>query len=130
MTHPDLGTLFARIGFGRDPLASHVELTRELLASCPADTSQEALAPLFGFDLTADLPRITQPTLVVCGSRDLITPPAESRRIHELIAGSRLEILEDAGHMLMLERTEEVDALILDFAREVGTLPVDRAATA
>jgi len=130
MSKPDLGTLFARIGFGRDPLASHVELTREMLASCSAETSQEAVAALFGFDLTAELPSITLPTLIVCGSRDVITPAAESRRMHELIPRSRLEVFEHAGHMLMLERTDELDALILDFARDVGTLPVDRAATA
>jgi len=128
MSRPDVGTMFARIGFGRDPLASHVELTREMLASCPADTSREAVASLFGFDLTAELPSITLPTLVVCGSRDVITPAAESRRLAELIPGARLVVFEHAGHMLMLERTEELDALLLDFARDVGTLPVDRAA--
>jgi pimeloyl-ACP methyl ester carboxylesterase len=36
-----------------------------------------------------------------------------------LIPGARLELLEDGGHMLMLERTEQLNRLIVDFAREV-----------
>ena len=47
MSRPELGTLFARIGFGREPLASHVELTRQMLAQCDAATSRDAVNALF-----------------------------------------------------------------------------------
>ena len=36
-----------------------------------------------------------------------------------LIPGARLELMHGGGHMLMLERTDELDRLIVDFAREV-----------
>ena len=124
MARPDLGTMFARLGFGREPLASHVELARQMLAECTADTSRDAVGTLLGLDLTPDLPRIDLPTLVICGTNDLLTPPHESRRIAGLIPGARLVMVERAGHMIMLERAEELDALILDFAKEVGALPV------
>ncbi len=116
----DLGLVLARIGFGTNPRPSHVELTRQMIASCAAETSRLAPQALLSLDLTAVLPTITLPTLVVCGTSDVITPPAESRRIAELIPGARLELFPRAGHMLMLERAEELDALIVDFAREVG----------
>jgi hypothetical protein len=35
-------------------------------------------------------------------------------------------MLEGGGHMLMLERTDEVDRLIVDFAREVLAGPQSR----
>ena len=54
------------------------------------------------------------------GSADVIAPPAQSRRIAELIPDARLEVFKGAGHMLMLERTHEVDALISEFARDLG----------
>jgi len=120
MERPEFGTLLARVGFGRQPLASQVELTRELLATCDAVTAREAISALLGLDLTSELPKIDLPTLVVCGSADVMTPPSESRRIAELIPGARLVMLEHAGHMIMLERAEELDALLLGFMREVG----------
>ncbi|MGZ8752650.1 MAG: alpha/beta fold hydrolase [Acidimicrobiia bacterium] len=118
----DLGLVLARIGFGANPHPSHVELTRQMIAACAADTSRLAPQALLSLDLTPALPTITLPTLVVCGTSDVITPPAESRRIAELIPGARLELFPKAGHMLMLERAEELDALIVDFAREVGAI--------
>ena len=36
---PQLRLVLARIGFGRDPPASHVELTRHMLAECDPDTA-------------------------------------------------------------------------------------------
>jgi pimeloyl-ACP methyl ester carboxylesterase len=130
MARPELGTMFARIGFGREPLASHVELTREMLAACDAETSRDAVNALFGLDLTAELPMLYVPTLVIGGTRDVITPPAESRRIAQLVPGARLVMFEHAGHMLMLERTAELDALVIDFAHDVGAFGTDRAASA
>lgn len=119
MAKPEVGTMLARVGLGKDPLASHVELTRELLASCETITGRDATRALLGVDLTAELPGIDLPTLVLCGTRDVITPLRDSKRIAGLIPGARLVTFEGAGHMLMLERTEEVDRLILDFAHEV-----------
>ena len=58
------------------------------------------------------------PTLVIVGTADALTPPRDSRRIAELVPGARLVEFPGAGHMLMHERTDEVDALIMDFARE------------
>jgi pimeloyl-ACP methyl ester carboxylesterase len=122
MASPGLGTILARIGFGHDPLASHVELVRQMLAECDADTSREAVACLLGMDLTPDLPSIDLPTLVIGGTADVLTPPMESRRIARLIPGARLVMIEGAGHTIMLERAEELEALLVEFAHEVGSL--------
>ncbi len=39
---PNLGLLMARLGFGRDPRPSHVELVRQMLAECPPKTRLDA----------------------------------------------------------------------------------------
>ena len=119
-TQPNFGFFLARIGFGRDPQPSHVELTRQMIASCEREDSTPAIQALLGLDLTDELPQLDLPTLVLSGSADLIAPPAESRRIAELVPGARLEVFKGAGHMLMFERTEEVNDLIAEFAREPG----------
>jgi non-heme chloroperoxidase len=119
---PNLGLLAARLGFGRDPEPSHVELVRQMLAACPPQTRLEAPRALIGLDFTADLPNVRIPTLVIVGTADILTPPAQARLITKLIPDARLEVFPGGGHMLMLERTELVDRLITDFAREVGAV--------
>jgi len=118
-----LGTALARIGFGRRPRPSHVELVRRMMVECPPETRRDAPAQLVGLDLVADLPELRVPTLVVCGTGDVITPPSESRRMANLIPGARLELLRGGGHMLMLEQADAVDDLVVAFAREVGIAP-------
>jgi len=120
---PHLGTALARIGFGQRPRPSHVELVRRMMAECPPETRRDAPAQLVGLDLLADLPELSVPTLVVCGTGDVITPPSESRRMANLIPGARLELLRGGGHMLMLEQADAVDDLVVAFAREVGIAP-------
>jgi pimeloyl-ACP methyl ester carboxylesterase len=116
---PNLGFLAARIGFGKNPRPSHVELVRTMMAECPPATRLDAPRVLVGLDLTAALPNVNIPTLVIGGTNDVLTPPAEARRIARLIPGARLELMPGGGHMLMLEQTDELDRLIVDFARSV-----------
>jgi len=120
---PRFGLLLARVGFGRDPVASEVELVRQMLSECPKDTRVEAPRALIGMDLTGELPMIELPTLVICGTADVITPPFHARQIDSLLPRSRLELIEGGGHMLMLERTEALRDLLDAFADEVGLAP-------
>jgi len=115
----NLGFLAARVGFGKNPRPSHVDLVRQMMSECPPETRRDAPRVLVGLDLTRELPNVRIPTLVVVGTADVLTPPFEARRIAELITGARLEVMRGGGHMLMLERTDELDRLIVDFARHV-----------
>lgn len=58
---------------------------------------------------------ITAPTLIVVGADDAATPVQKSRRIAELIPGSRLEIVPGAGHTSTLEQPAAVTRLIREF---------------
>ncbi len=55
------------------------------------------------------------PTLIVWGDRDAVIPVEHAHVAHELMPGSRLEVVEGAGHFLPLERPELVDNLLRDF---------------
>ena len=81
-----------------------------------------AAAALLGMaerdDQTELLPRITSKTLVVVGAEDAITPVADSEKMHNAIAGSRLVVLESAGHVSNLERTEKFNEALMDFLRD------------
>jgi pimeloyl-ACP methyl ester carboxylesterase len=123
----NLGFVLARVGFGTDPKPSHVELVRRMMAECSDETRRLAPHALVGLDLTGAIAKLDVPTLVIGGTADVLTPPAEARRIARRIPDARLELLAGGGHMLMLERTEEINRLIADFAREVQ--PAARGAT-
>jgi pimeloyl-ACP methyl ester carboxylesterase len=118
MRQQNLGLLIARVGFGDSPHPSHVEATRQMLAACSRDTLREASRAMLSLDLTAGLPSITLPTLVIVGTADVLTPPRDARQIASLIPGASLVELPGAGHMLMYERAAEVDQLLIDFARD------------
>ena len=69
------------------------------------------------FDLTAEVERIGLPTLVVCGDEDEMTPLKYSEFLHHRIKGSKLEVLPNAGHMVMMEVPQA-------FNEKVGTFLV------
>ena len=73
------------------------------------------------FDVTARLGEIDMPTLCIVGAQDQLTPPKYSEYLHEHIKGSRLEVIEGAGHMLPLEQPEEYNRRLVDFLIWVGT---------
>lgn len=66
-------------------------------------------------DSRASLAEVTCPTLVLVGDKDALTPPERAREMHEIVAGSRLEVVPDCGHLSTLERPEAVNAALRDW---------------
>lgn len=67
------------------------------------------------FDITARLAAITVPTLIVVGRDDAITPPQCAEILHRGIAGSKLVVIPEAGHMLPSEKPDEFHAVLSEF---------------
>jgi pimeloyl-ACP methyl ester carboxylesterase len=61
------------------------------------------------------LHEITVPTLVVHGVQDQAVPLACARQAHEHIKGSQLYVMEDCGHVPMLERPDEFNNVVAGF---------------
>ena len=66
-------------------------------------------------DQTDLLSKIDVPTLVIVGSEDAITPPSDSEAMHSSIEGSRLVVIEGAGHVSNVERPVEFDRALVEF---------------
>ena len=66
-------------------------------------------------DVTPELRRIEQPTLVLVGSEDLSLPPERSRSIARRIAGAELVEIDGAGHLSNLEQPGAVTEAMLRF---------------
>ncbi|WKN47825.1 alpha/beta fold hydrolase [Nocardioides sp. Arc9.136] len=97
--------------FGDDVPASYVEFVDSMLSATPYEVVAQFF-PAFGgldkFDAVEVLGRV--PTTIICGTSDRLTSIGHSRKLHARIAGSRLVECEGAGHMVVLERHQQVDA--------------------
>jgi 3-oxoadipate enol-lactonase len=66
-------------------------------------------------DLTARLPTIDCPTLVIVGADDQGTPPSMAEEIVRAIDGSRLEIIPAAAHLSNIEQPAHFNTLLRGF---------------
>ncbi len=60
-------------------------------------------------------PTITVPTLITAGDSDGIVPPERAREMHANIPGSRLVVIENAGHLPCVERSEAYNSTVREF---------------
>ena len=95
-----------------------VERVREMILSTKAEGAAGALRGMAArSDQTPFLPNIIAPTLILVGSEDRITPPADAELMRREIRGSRLEIIPGAGHISNLERPDEFNRALSEFLR-------------
>lgn len=110
--------------FGRDLLAhagrreAAVAALRSMAARTPADTLARHAEVLLAWLGTraAELRRLTLPVLVVSGTDDVLTPPAQAEAVAGALPNARREVLAGAGHSLAIERAAELNDLIRMFA--------------
>jgi len=76
--------------------------TETFLANDPAAYA-ETCRMLAACDLTAALPRLKMPTVIVVGEEDYATPIAMAETMHRGIAGSTLIVLPHARHLTAIE---------------------------
>lgn len=111
-----IGRNVMRLAFGREARREDVAVTEALFSETAHSTVRHLFAGLLDWHLLDDLDDVEVPVLIVCGSRDLITPLPLSRHLHARLPGSELFIVPGAGHMLMMERPELLVDLVTDFA--------------
>ena len=70
------------------------------------------------FDVSNRVQAIELPTLVCHGTDDRVLPVENGRLIAEKLPNARLELIDGAPHMLMVERSKEVNELLEAFLTE------------
>lgn len=88
----------------------------EMAVGTGADVwAQQVRAIIKRADSVPLLAGITCPTLVVVGDEDQLTPPEWAIEMADGIAGARLEVIADCGHMSSMEQPEVINGLLLDW---------------
>ena len=72
-------------------------------------------------NLKLELKNIKQPTLIISGGKDSIFPAPISEEIHAQIPNSKLEIIKDANHVVVLNNINETASYISDFLLETSS---------
>jgi proline iminopeptidase len=70
------------------------------------DVAQMLTADLQRFDLTPELPKFRQPTLVITGRFDMNVAPSVAYKIHKMIPNSQFVVFEQSGHLPFFEEPE------------------------
>ena len=106
---------FLKIGFSTATPAAIWEKEVEALQKAGPKIIHNDFLACDQYDRSADLAQITVPTLIIVGQDDLLTPLKYSEFLHEHIFSSKLVVIPEAGHYVMLEKPAETSQAITDF---------------
>ncbi|HID88588.1 MAG TPA: alpha/beta hydrolase [Anaerolineae bacterium] len=100
-------------GPGADPL--WIERGREMMEACGPHVLRKDFLACDRFDIRNRVTEISCPTLVLVGSEDRMTPLRFGQWLADQLPKGKFVLVEGAGHMLMLERPQEVLEVVTAF---------------
>ena len=109
----------ARLAFGDRPPKRAVAIVAEMVDSMAPESLMPSLAGLLEHDARIALRATHTPSLVVVGTRDLLTPVPSGRHLARLLPDAEFVVLPRAGHQLMQERPDELAELLDAFAARI-----------
>jgi 3-oxoadipate enol-lactonase len=115
--------------FHKDSLKTKKELVKQVRSIVFSNTSHiicEGLNVLAKRSETcSSLKDINIPTLILCGSEDEVTPLAQSELMHEQIKGSILKVIEQAGHVSVIEQPGIFNKHLGEFLSGLNSVSVE-----
>lgn len=119
--HPERLEQVAGAMFG-GRLRTEPELVRSMHIKRPTDTvaALYRMSALFGWTSLPWLCAIRQPTLVIAGDDDPITPLINHRIIAMLMPRATLRVVKGGGQLVLLDSAEQVGPVITSFLRGDG----------
>jgi len=133
VARPRLRWFFTNFVF-RHPSRIAADLMYEQVRGAGKPGLYDAMDALTSYDFRDRLPDIKAPTLIVWGAHDMLVPVDDAHEFERLIPQSRTIILEDTGHVPMLERPQKFNELLEELieGRGVGaeTGPEQRVSAA
>ena len=118
-TYPEAVSLIMEWAFSSRADQCLVDLAGQRMAELPASVLQGDFLACDAFDVRDRVEEIEQPALVICGADDQMTPVRFSDFLTEGLPNAHLEIVPNAGHMVMLEQPEIVAELVKGFLDDI-----------
>jgi 3-oxoadipate enol-lactonase len=95
------------------PAFRDVRRYREMLLSIPSEGYARACEALRDWDARGELDGISARTFAIVGADDPSTPPADLEAIVAEIPGAELLVVDDARHLVSVERPDEFNEAVL-----------------
>jgi pimeloyl-ACP methyl ester carboxylesterase len=113
--------LTRRYGFGSTRVSpSLVSYVERMNSATRTESVARYLRALYSHDKVLALSAFAKTqVLVICGSEDLLTPVEHSEAICEALPGAEMVIIPNGGHVVLLEHSEAVNAVLLPFIRKI-----------
>jgi pimeloyl-ACP methyl ester carboxylesterase len=102
----------------RHPTRLRADLCWEQIHASGTEGFTDALEALLEYDFRDRLSSIHVPTLLVWGKQDMLVPVADADEFERRIAGARKLVMDDTGHVPMLERPRTFNDQLLQFLSE------------
>lgn len=118
------GSLVARGSLGRRAVRDHAVVVRDTLAATPGEVRVRCLLAMAEMDLRPGLAGQAIPATILVGTRDLLTPLRSARSLQRAWPGATRRVLPGAGHMLPLERPDDIVEAVLRVTAERSAEPV------
>ena len=97
------------------------KLLRTILMRTSAEGYCGAAAAIASADLTEATKQLRQPTLILVGRDDLVTPVSAAEALHRTIPGSSLGIIDNAAHIPTFEQPEAITEAMRRFLLPAAT---------
>ena len=107
--------LITRLAWSPQAKRALIELGRQTLQETHPDVIFGDFTACNHFDMMGQMEEIESPTLVIGGTADQLTPSRYARFMGETIRGAQCVLIEEAGHMLMLERPADTAEAVQEF---------------
>jgi pimeloyl-ACP methyl ester carboxylesterase len=115
--------------FGDEVPRSYVDFVYSMIEATPFEVVADFYPAFATLDHFTHLEALSSvPCTIICGTGDKMTRVGHSRKLHARIHGSDLFEAEGAGHMVMLERHDEVNAELDELISRAGALVQGRGA--
>jgi pimeloyl-ACP methyl ester carboxylesterase len=114
--------LTRRYGFGdSQPSPSLVTFVESMNSKTSAETLTKYLNTLYRHSRLPALSALRGvPVLVIVGTRDYLTPVTHSEQIIKELPEAELLKIENSGHVVMLEKSDEVNAALIPFLEKIS----------
>jgi len=104
-----------QFAFSRKAPSDLIEKGVSFMLQCKAEILYGDFLACDRFDVMKEVEKIVHPTLILCGEDDQLTPVKYSQFLQSRIKGSKLEVLPNAGHMVMMESSQVFNEKIRAF---------------